>query len=653
MKLTIIFITVCLFVIPINAQHILPKLPICKEVIDTSLTIDSLIAISKQTLIKNPLKSVCYLSEAKNKAKTKKEKILVAQKANRFSLSLYSTADYIEAIFVTSLSAQIWYELDNIKAYNNSLRKIGNYYFFSGDIYNAVNYSTKALVISKKNNFKTQEYQILYRLAWCHWRIGNCDQAIKYIELSKELIDNGSVSRSLKLYYKSISNFYHCKGMNEEALKYVDLSIAISKVEKDYLNLSIVTSFKANYLIEMNGNQEEIFEMLNQVINLNKRADNKTQLGLNYITLSKAYLYINNYQKAIEASLISLEYVEKIGDLPKILENYNYLKQAYKKNNNLSNAFLYSEKYNKLYEQIYGVENLKKIFEIQQEHNEEINKGIIKNLKITNQQNKRIYWLTSIIVLLLFSGILIYFIQSKKNQKLKNEALKEQLTHELLQMEMEALRSRMNPHFIFNSLNSIKSFIISNDVKNSITYFSKFAKLLRYSLNNSSIDFVNLEDEITFLNDYVILENLRLTHPFEFIIESVDNLDLKSLQIPPLIIQTFVENAIWHGLSLKKDNGKLRLKITSKNNFLEIHIIDNGIGRKASAIINKNKTHSSKGISITTKRLAIFSKIYNFQKSFEIIDLIDENGKAKGTKIIIKLPLLYKSDLLMKSKLLT
>jgi LytS/YehU family sensor histidine kinase len=203
----------------------------------------------------------------------------------------------------------------------------------------------------------------------------------------------------------------------------------------------------------------------------------------------------------------------------------------------------------------------------------------------------------------------------------------------------------MNPHFIFNSLNSIKSFIISNDVKSSVIYFSKFAKLLRYNLNNSTIHFVNLTKEIDFLKDYVSLENLRLTNPFEFIIESTNGLDIELLKVPPLIIQPFIENAIWHGLSLKKKNGLLRLKIVTLNNFLEIHIIDNGIGRKASKLINKDKIHSSKGISITSKRLTIFSKIYKLKKSFKIIDLKDVNGNDIGTEVIIKLPLVYKNDI--------
>lgn len=238
-------------------------------------------------------------------------------------------------------------------------------------------------------------------------------------------------------------------------------------------------------------------------------------------------------------------------------------------------------------------------------------------------------------------------IEAKNKLLIKEQRskLKSDFNEKLIKSELASLRARMNPHFIFNSLNSIKSFIIINDVKNSVSYFSKFAKLLRYSLNNSSTDFVNLNDEITFLKDYVVLENLRLSNPIDFIIKVPKELESKSPQIPPLIIQPFLENAIWHGLSRKIEFGILTLEIKTNVSFLEIHIIDNGIGRVESSKKNINKTFKSKGISLTAERLEIFSKLYKLKKSFEIIDLKDDLDKALGTHVIIKLPLLYNKDL--------
>ncbi len=225
-----------------------------------------------------------------------------------------------------------------------------------------------------------------------------------------------------------------------------------------------------------------------------------------------------------------------------------------------------------------------------------------------------------------------------KEQQLK---LKSDFEQKLTKSELASLRARINPHFLFNSLNSIKSFIIANDVKKSVSYFSKFAKLLRYSLNHSSTDFVNLEKEIKFLKDYTALENLRLTKDIDFQLIIPKELEIQKIQVPPLVIQPFIENALWHGLSLKKGKGILLLETKTKGDHLEIHIIDNGIGREASRKINRNKRFKSKGISITAERLDIFSRIYNLKKTFEIIDLKDKNNQPLGTQVIIKLPLIY------------
>lgn len=654
MKIATLFITLCLLANHLNAQHFLPELPKCQTLkFSKNSSLDSIIIKSQQLQIKEPLKSFCLLFNARNKFKTVKEKSEIAVNAYKIGTKLYRNAKYKEAVDFHSLAGYLWYELDSIKQYCKSIKKIGSDFYRSSDIYNTVKYINISLSLSRENNYKNIEFGSLYQLAWSNWRIGDCDEAIKYLELYKQMIDNGYIKKSLKSYYNSIAVFYKCKGNYPEALKYIDLAINLAKEQNDKRLYGVAITNKADLLIDLNGNPKEIFKMIDQGLKINTLMNDKEQLGSNYSLLAKAHLFNKNYSKAISAALTGLQHSQEIGDLPRIIEEFSYLKQAYYKKGNLKKAFIYSEKYNLLYNELYGSKNIKNIFSIYKKNAEEINKNIVahhnserKATIIKNKQNRQIYWLTSIISLLIFTGIIRYFLRSKKNQKQKNDILKEQLTHELLQMEMEALRSRMNPHFIFNSLNAIKSFIISNDVKKSVSYFSKFAKLLRYSLNNSSIDFVSLEDEINFLKDYVALENLRLSNSFTFTIEVADNLKEKSLKVPPLIIQPFIENAIWHGLSLKKINGKLLLKIITNNNFLEIHIIDNGIGRKASVILNKNKTYSSKGISITTKRLAIFSKIHNFEKSFEIIDLNDEKGKANGTKVIIKLPLLYNSKIL-------
>ncbi len=668
--ISIFLITVSFFA---YSQHELPEFPSCLDVnIPENSNIDDLIFNSKQNIDTDPLTSFCFLLQAQKKTRAKNEKVLIAHNADTISSQLYTVAKYKEAIYFQILAGDLWYELDSIKQYSKSLRKLGENFHRLGDIYNSLKYFNQANEINKKHSFQYEKYHTFIGLAWSYIQVGNFNEAEKNILLSKLMIDDKTIITNNYEYYYLYSWLTRSKArytlveqyddspldtidkrnsthLLSLAMKYNDSSIIVAKKIGDIDLLAKAISNKANYLIYAKGSIDTIIEKITYALKINNQMNDKHQLSSNYGVLSKAYLYDKNYLKAIEAAKKGLEYAKETKNLYEITIKYGLLKQGHKEIGDYEKAFFYSEKYHNLYLETYGFRDFNNIFEIQKKSDERLNKNIITNLKITNKKNMQIYWLVSVISLLIFGGIISYYIILKNNQKRKSELLKEKLSYDLLQMEMNALRSRMNPHFIFNSLNSIKSFIVSNEVEKSVSYLSKFAKLLRYNLNNSSTDFVNLSDEITFLQDYVSLESLRLSNAIDFKIETPEGLDLDNMLIPPLIIQPFIENAIWHGLSLKKDIGLLKLMMLSTDKFLEIHIIDNGVGRETSAAVNKNKSHISKGISITEERLEIFSKIYGLKKPFKIVDL-KEDDKAIGTEVIIKLPLLYNEDLIMNKR---
>lgn len=208
----------------------------------------------------------------------------------------------------------------------------------------------------------------------------------------------------------------------------------------------------------------------------------------------------------------------------------------------------------------------------------------------------------------------------------------------LAEYKLMALRSAMNPHFIFNALNSIQYFITERDRANAINYLSTFSKLIRGILNNSKSNAIRLHEELTLLKHYINLELLRFENKFEFILDIEDDLDIYSLEIQPLIIQPFVENAIIHGLYNSYSKGILRISIRKQNpGTLFVIIEDNGIGREAARKLREKNfpSHTSVGISITEERLRIMSK----DLPIHIEDLVDENGVAAGTRVTLSLTL--------------
>src|SRR5258706_5177696 len=207
---------------------------------------------------------------------------------------------------------------------------------------------------------------------------------------------------------------------------------------------------------------------------------------------------------------------------------------------------------------------------------------------------------------------------------------------------MQALRAQMNPHFIFNSLNSINRFILQNNKAQASEYLTKFSKLVRMILQNSQAPLITLECELEALGLYLEMEALRFNYHFEYKIHVPEDLDIEVLKVPPLIIQPYVENAIWHGLMHKEEKGQLDIEVSQEGDWLYLKVADDGIGRKkASELTSKSATkHKSMGLRITAHRIAMMQNANGLESPVKINDLVEPDGTAAGTEVIIKMPVI-------------
>jgi len=236
-------------------------------------------------------------------------------------------------------------------------------------------------------------------------------------------------------------------------------------------------------------------------------------------------------------------------------------------------------------------------------------------------------------------GLIVGLILWWRIKAVKKRA-REKFAHEkqIMELEAKALRAQMNPHFIFNCLNSIKSLIQQHDEKKSVAYLTTFSKLIRNLFNNADKKEISLYDEIETCKLYLQLEAMRFDTKFSYAVNLDNDIDLKSIQVPALIIQPFIENAIWHGIVPRNSTGHVSLNVVRKNDIIEVAIDDDGIGREAS---QQNKSgsglaHQSKGVNLTQTRLELNNLLQQRLAELEVIDKKDENGKAKGTKVILK-----------------
>lgn len=247
------------------------------------------------------------------------------------------------------------------------------------------------------------------------------------------------------------------------------------------------------------------------------------------------------------------------------------------------------------------------------------------------------WWFLTVSVILLIAGMfwgINYWITRKHREKNKSE----EINRLLISLKLKALRAQMNPHFIFNVLNSIQHFVLHKNNEAAHRYLSKFSRLIRTILNNSDQNIIPLSEEIKALELYLDLEAMRFEKRFDYKISIDESLDPDKVKIPSMLIQPYVENAIKHGILSSPRKGIIKIDISREHLFLKCTVEDNGIGRQKSAEKLAVEEHRSFGTSITKERLAVINELYGNTLFEQVIDLYDENGEGAGTRVEIRIP---------------
>jgi LytS/YehU family sensor histidine kinase len=335
--------------------------------------------------------------------------------------------------------------------------------------------------------------------------------------------------------------------------------------------------------------------------------------------------------------LKSIAYLKKgvsmskdVGDLDGVSVYSLGLVKAYKTLGDYKAALESYELYTASKDSVFSSDNNIKIANLETKRELELKDKqiLLDKLEIKKKQNERIFFIS--VILLLLAVIAIVF----RNLKLS-------VAKELSENKLNAFQARMNPHFIFNALNSIQSLMLQNETLLSIKYLSGFSKLMRQILDNSSKSRVLIDTEMEMLRTYIELEQLRF-NCFAWKVDIAGNTAKNNLYVPPMIIQPFVENAIVHGILPKGKDGMLTISLERDNGHILCIVEDNGIGRQRSYELNreKHKGHESHGIDIATKRLTLLKgKKNGAGNSVIYVDKI-ENNIATGTKVIIQIPIL-------------
>lgn len=377
------------------------------------------------------------------------------------------------------------------------------------------------------------------------------------------------------------------------------------------------------------------------------------------LDIAKTYYGENNNHDALQYAHQDLKMAMQTNSRQYIRDAYQILYFVFDRQHKTDSAYFYYQKYITMKNAVLSDQIKGKFaaYSYEQKINDINKENLIsqQQLKIQQQQlekeslQKKI--LTGSIIGLLLMGTIVFRIIMLKRkseklqlqnelrlQRLQNEKTKVEMQQQATVLELQALRAQMNPHFIFNCLNSINRFIISNDAAKAADYLTKFAKLIRIVLQQSGKPFIPLEDELHCLQLYMDLEALRFEIPFAYEI-NCDGIDTTTVMIPTLLIQPFVENAIWHGLHAKTNgNGMISISMKVKDDILHCKICDNGIGRSAVIKEETDTAKKSLGINLTEHRLQLIDPLRKEKAGIEIHDLLNDAGHNDGTCVDIKIP---------------
>jgi len=560
---------------------------------------------------------------------------------NQLGTKYRNTSQYSAAIMLHKEALDVATKANNLELKVFSLNMLSVVYRRMDAIKTALDYAQEALELAEtvENPSEGLKRSINVSLNG----IGNIYQTLKQYTVAIETFKK-SLSFEEKLNNKlglainnqNIGECYEELGQLNLALNYFRKSLAFNEEIDNNMGRVICNNSIAQVYIKQKKLQPAL-RILESTLKQSIALGDKYFTSSVYINLGWVLMELEQFEASEKNLLEGIRLAVKHNLNGSQATGYKLLSDLFAKQEDFAKSLEYYKKAKTIDEVLMNETNVRYVNDILFKYDTEKKNNQIQALARENElvrlklrKNENTFLVSTLLLALL--ALILYILY--RQYQLKNEK-------KLLTLEQSMLRSQMNPHFLFNSLNSIKLYIINNEKKNAVYYLNKFSKLVRKILEASSLKEISLSEELETIELYMNIENIRFSNEIKFKIEIEEGIDTELIKIPSLILQPFLENAIWHGLSSKEGDKSIWIEVKKENDyFTAISIYDNGIGRAAAEVIKENKVLKRKsiGIDITKERLANFSKDYENSFDFKMVDLFDDNNNPNGTKVTIHIP---------------
>jgi len=582
------------------------SIKLARETMDHERLSEAYIFLSKNFMISNQKDSAMYYSNmAIKSARRVKDKSVLSQAFNT-QAETYSFFGQIELSVAKNLiSLQMAEEAHNIYLLAKYTREIGQSQKLISNLDDAEYYFRRSLNYARKIHDKRQMALALTHLASVQLdrndfssAIKNATLSIKYLTSLNDLNGLGETHNILGMVYKEQKVYDLASSNFNQALVYFESTSNKEKIAGVYHNVGTVFKEQGKYTNSLN--------YLNRSIEIREQYGAQNQIYQTYRTIADVYKDVHNTKKSLEYMELYLNYLDS-----------NTILQSATKIAELSESYRSEQRERLIHLQSDSI----------QRHQQEQNLSATKLENSQLRNNFQRYILFAFLIIVVLAGIILFY---RWNQtKIKQQRREAEMSQTLL-------RTQMNPHFIFNAMSVIQSYIYDNDTDKSSRFLVNFSRLMRLILENSPKDHILINTEIEILQKYLEMQKLRFEDRFEFDIIAEEILFDENTIIPPMITQPFIENAIEHGQLHTIEGGFIKVKFSKENNMLIISIIDNGIGRKESKEKEKSSAHKSMAMDITRKRIKNLNKKHKTNGSLLVNDYNEE--LETGTKILISLP---------------
>lgn len=541
-----------------------------------------------------------------NLAKTINKPDLAYSSNKNIGLAYKLNANYDKAIYYLNSFINVIPKKSNQDDFIFAKLQIAETYELKGEYALAEQTYQEALEIEKQRNNSEGVIYIQDKLANINLSQNNAAGAIQYYEESEKMAKESSDKRSLVNTLRSKGKAYKKQNMPEEELEVRQQSLDINE-ELDDVEAQNEDLLEIGKIYVEQKQEDKAIPVLQRSMTLSDQTQNISQKKEALYTLSKAYER-SNPNKALETYKEYLTVNDSINRMreKELLSRIEMATSLSRKQQRID------------------------LLEKDKELNDKTIELLVQEQELKDQaiRTQRITIISLIIILLILSVSSVFILRSARQKRIANQLL-----------ALKSLRSQMNPHFIFNALNSVNNYIAKKDELSANRYLSDFAFLMRSVMENSKHDFIPLTDEIKIIELYIKLEHERFKEKFDYKFIVDEDINTESFLIPPMLIQPYIENAVWHGLRYKEEKGVLEVELKQFSNYLEITIKDDGIGRKKSQELKtKNQQqNNSTGLKNIENRLQIINEVHHLGIKVEVSDLIPET--QTGTSIKITVPM--------------